>query len=116
MERPGIPAVQGCDLCNTDVTVSPWKDDLKVFGLTVNYKAGFGTFTATSNQFNRNARLHLRLDAHIGVVRRPVPAESWSRRAADNYSELRFASHFGTGKFRRGRLTASTRRATGNRT
>src|SRR6202012_1628950 len=50
----GIPAVQGCDLCNTDVTVSPWSDNLQVYGLTASYKTGFGTFTATTNQYNRN--------------------------------------------------------------
>jgi hypothetical protein len=30
-----IPRIQGCDLCNTDVTRSPWSDDIKVFGGTV---------------------------------------------------------------------------------
>ncbi len=36
-----IPPIQGCDLCNTDVTLSPWSDNLKIFGLTVEYKTRF---------------------------------------------------------------------------
>ena len=59
---PGvIPPVQGCDYCNTDVTLSPWRDDLKIFGVTATEKTGFGTFTATSNQFNRI--LHFSFDS-----------------------------------------------------
>ena len=27
-----IRPVQGCDLCNTDVTQSPWSDNCQVFG------------------------------------------------------------------------------------
>jgi iron complex outermembrane receptor protein len=30
-----ITPVQGCDLCNTDVTQSPWSDNLVVFGSTI---------------------------------------------------------------------------------
>ncbi|HWG69012.1 MAG TPA: TonB-dependent receptor [Steroidobacteraceae bacterium] len=92
---PGIPPVQGCDLCNTDVTVSPWRDDLQVYGLTVNYKAGFGTFTATSNQYNRDVDFNFDSTPILVSFGVPVPAESvepQSRRVSS--SELRFASDF----------------------
>ena len=42
-----ITPIQGCDLCNTDVTQSPWHDNIKVFGATIKYDTGFGTITGT---------------------------------------------------------------------
>ncbi len=36
--RQQHPAVQGCDLCNTDVTQSPWSDNLVVFGTTADLR------------------------------------------------------------------------------
>jgi iron complex outermembrane recepter protein len=91
----GIPAVKGCDLCNTDVTVSPWRDDLQVYGLTASYKAGFGTFTATTNQYNRDLNFNFDSTPILVSFGVPVPAESvepQTRRI--NSSELRFASDF----------------------
>jgi len=38
-------AVQGCDLCNTDLTQSPWSDNLVVFGTTITYDTGSGYVT-----------------------------------------------------------------------
>jgi iron complex outermembrane recepter protein len=93
---PGvIPPVQGCDYCNTDVTLSPWRDDLKVFGATATEKTGFGTFTATSNEFDRI--LHFSFDSTPILVfyGYPVPAETFEPQSRDlNSTEFRFASDF----------------------
>src|SRR5580698_880455 len=93
---PGvIPPVQGCDYCNTDVTLSPWRDDLKVFGVTATEKTGFGTFTATSNEFDRI--LHFSFDSTPILVSYgfPTPAETFEPQSRDlNSTEFRFASDF----------------------
>src|SRR5260370_15203039 len=46
-----IPPAQGCDLCNTNVTQSPWRHNLKGFGLTVAYKTSAATVTGPTNHF-----------------------------------------------------------------
>jgi iron complex outermembrane receptor protein len=91
---PGvIPPVQGCDYCNTDVTQSPWRDDLQVYGFTATEKTGIGTITATSNQYDRT--LHFSFDSTPILVYYgfPVPAETFEPQSRDiNSSEIRFAS------------------------
>jgi iron complex outermembrane receptor protein len=100
---PGIAAfaggpirpIDGCDLCNTDVTQSPWSDNLQVYGLTASYDTHLGTVTATTNQFNR--RTSFNFDStpiliHFGA---PIPAETLEpRNRRVNSSELRYASDF----------------------
>ncbi len=89
---PIVPA-QGCDLCNTDVTRSPWSDNLKVFGLTVVYKTGAGTVTGTTNQFNRTTGFTFDSTPILVSFGVPVPAETLEPRTRKvNSSELRFAS------------------------
>jgi outer membrane receptor protein involved in Fe transport len=88
-----IPPAQGCDLCNTDVTRSPWSDNLKVFGLTVAYKTGAGTVTGTTNQFNRTTGFSFDSTPILVSFGVPVPAETLEPRTRKvNSSELRFAS------------------------
>ncbi|HUI62107.1 MAG TPA: TonB-dependent receptor [Steroidobacteraceae bacterium] len=98
---PGVTAfnggplapVQGCDLCNTDVTQSPWTDNLKVFGLTVNYKTGLGTVTGTTNQFNRTTNFNFDSTPILVSFDVPIPAETLEPRTRKvNSSELRYAS------------------------
>jgi iron complex outermembrane receptor protein len=90
-----IQPINGCDLCNTDVTRSPWSDNLQVFGFTAAYDTHVGTITATSNQFNR--RTSFNFDStpiliHFGV---PIPGETLEPRDRKvNSSELRYASNF----------------------
>ena len=89
---PILP-VQGCDLCNTDVTQSPWSDNLKVFGLTVTYKTGIGTVTGTTNQYNRTTDFTFDSTPILVSFGVPVPAETLEPRTRDvNSSEIRFAS------------------------
>jgi iron complex outermembrane recepter protein len=88
-----IPPVQGCDLCNTDVTQSPWTDNLSVFGGTVTYDTGFGVVTGTSNQYNRKTDFTFDSTPVLLSFGVPVPAETFEPRERDvNSSELRFAS------------------------
>jgi outer membrane receptor protein involved in Fe transport len=88
-----ITPVQGCDLCNTDVTISPWSDNLKVFGLTLAYKTGLGTVTGTTNQYNRTTDFTFDSTPVLVSFDVPVPAETLEPRTRKvNSSEIRFAS------------------------
>jgi len=90
-----IPPVQGCDLCNTDVTQSPWADNLVVFGGTVTYDTGVGIVTGTSNQYNRNTNFSFDSTPVLVSFAVPVPAETFEpRRREVNSSEIRYASAF----------------------
>jgi outer membrane receptor protein involved in Fe transport len=102
-----IAPVQGCDLCNTDVTRSPWSDNLKVFGLTAAYKTGAGTVTGTTNQYNRTTDFTFDSTPVLVSFDVPVPAETLEPRTRKvNSSEIRFASdlnspvNFVTGVYR----------------
>jgi iron complex outermembrane recepter protein len=90
-----IPAVQGCDLCNTDVARSPSTDTLHIFSLTGAYTMSNGVITATTNQFNRDVLYtgdSTAIDAYYGF---PVPALSYEPRERRlNSSEIRYASNF----------------------
>jgi iron complex outermembrane recepter protein len=91
-----LPDVNGCDLCNTDVTQSPWKDNIKIFGLKVDYDLGFGTVTGTTNQFNRHSDYHFDSTPILISFATPidaVPGETLEPRERKvNNSEIRFAS------------------------
>jgi iron complex outermembrane recepter protein len=88
-----IPPTQGCDLCNTDVTLSPWSDNTKIFGLTVEYKTGIGTVTGTTNQYNRTTDFTFDSTPVLVSFDVPVPAETLEPRTRKvNSSEVRFAS------------------------
>src|SRR5260370_24246113 len=102
-----IAPAQGCDLCNTDVTRSPWSDNLKAFGRTVAYKTGAGTVTRTTNQLKRTTTFTYDSTPILVSFGVPVPAETLEPRTRKvNSSELRFASdlnfpvNFVTGVFR----------------
>jgi iron complex outermembrane receptor protein len=90
-----IPPVQGCDLCNTDVTQSPWSDNLKVFGATVTYDTGAGIVTGTANQFNRNTQFSFDSTPVLVSFDVPVPAVTFEPRSRElTSSEIRYASAF----------------------
>jgi outer membrane receptor protein involved in Fe transport len=90
-----IAPVQGCDLCNTDVTQSPWHDNIKIFGATITYDTGFGTVTGTTNQFNRKTNFDFDSTPVLVSFDVDVPAETAEPRSRDvNSSELRYASAF----------------------
>jgi iron complex outermembrane recepter protein len=90
-----ITPVQGCDLCNTDVTQSPWSDNLTVFGSTITYDTGLGTVTGTANQFNRRTAFSFDSTPVLVSFDVPVPAETFEPRTREvTSSELRYASAF----------------------
>lgn len=92
---PGLVPVQGCDLCNTDVTRSPWSDHLQVYSLTAAYKMKYGTLTATTNQYNRN--LDFAFDSTPILVSFAVPEQAATlepRHVDTNSTEIRYASDF----------------------
>jgi iron complex outermembrane recepter protein len=90
-----IPPVQGCDLCNTDVTQSPWSDNLVVFGTTITYDTGAGTVTGTTNQYNRKTDFSFDSTPVLVSFDVPVPAETFEPRDRKvTSSEIRYASAF----------------------
>ena len=90
-----IAPVQGCDLCNTDVTQSAWRDDIKVFGATVKYDTGFGTITGTTNQFNRRTNFNFDSTPVLVSFDVDIPALTAEPRERQvNSSEIRYASAF----------------------
>lgn len=90
-----IAPVQGCDLCNTDVTQSPWQDNIKVFGATIQYDTGAGTITGTTNQFNRRTNFNFDSTPVLVSFNVDVPAETAEPRNRQvNSSEIRYASAF----------------------
>lgn len=92
---PGSPAIQGCDLCNTDVNLAPREDKLEIYSATANYRTSFGTFTATTNQFNRDFLYSIDTTAILVQLGLPFPSVTYEyvdRKV--NSSELRFASDF----------------------
>jgi iron complex outermembrane receptor protein len=90
-----ITPVQGCDLCNTDLTQSPWSDNLVVFGGTITYDTGVGTVTGTANQYNRRTDFTFDSTPILVSFGIPVPAETFEPRDRElTSSEIRFASAF----------------------
>jgi iron complex outermembrane receptor protein len=88
-----IAPINGCDLCNTDVTQSPWSDNIKVFGVTANWKTAFGTLTATDHQLNRDTGFSFDSTPVLVSFDVPIPAETLEpRQVHSNTSEIRFAS------------------------
>jgi len=90
-----IAPVEGCDLCNTDLTQSPWNDNLTVFGATVNFDTGAGVVTGTANQFNR--RTGFSFDSTPVLISNgvDVPGETFEPRTREvTSSEIRYASAF----------------------
>jgi iron complex outermembrane recepter protein len=90
-----IPPTMGCDLCNTDVTQSPWSDNLKVFGATAVWTTPVGVLTATDNQFNRSTGFSFDSTPVLVSFDVPVPAETFEpRQRKANTGEIRWASNF----------------------
>jgi iron complex outermembrane recepter protein len=88
-----IAPAQGCDLCNTDVTRSPWSDSIKVYGATLKWHTDLGELTATSHQFNRDTGFTFDSTPILVSFDVPIPAETLEpRQRRSNSSEVRFAT------------------------
>ncbi|GGO14653.1 TonB-dependent receptor [Iodidimonas muriae] len=81
------------DLTNQDFTVNDWDESIELYSVKAQYDAGFGSFFATSNYFERDVTF--RFDSTpvllffgapaAALTRQPQKRELWSH-------ELRFAS------------------------
>ncbi len=92
-----IAPAQGCDLCNTDITRSPWSDDIKVYGATLKWHTAIGELTATSHQFNRDTGFTFDSTPILVSFDVPIPAETLEpRQRRSNSSEVRFATALDT--------------------
>jgi iron complex outermembrane receptor protein len=90
-----IAPLEGCDLCNTDLTQSPWSDNLVVFGSTITYDTGLGSLTGTANEFNRRTAFSFDSTPILISYGVPVPAGTYEPRTRDvTSSEIRYASAF----------------------
>ncbi|MGH8137356.1 MAG: TonB-dependent receptor [Steroidobacteraceae bacterium] len=92
---PGFPQIPGGDLKNTDLTVSPWNENLQVFGVTATYTMSNGVVTATSNYFNRHVDFVFDSTPILFFFGVPIPGitlQPQNRAIASN--ELRYASKF----------------------
>lgn len=88
-----IAPAQGCDLCNTDVTRSPWDDSIKVYGATIKWQTDLGELTATTHQFNRDTGFSFDSTPILVSFDVPIPAETLEpRERRANSSEVRFAT------------------------
>ncbi|PLW83908.1 hypothetical protein CWI75_00675 [Kineobactrum sediminis] len=89
------PITASSDYENTDITRSPWDDEMDLFSLTASYRFDSGLLTATANQFNRD--IHFNFDSSpilffFGV---PVPGITSQPQSREIFSgEIRFASTF----------------------
>lgn len=89
------PSIPGGDLINTDITQSPWNEDLQIYSLTATYDMENGEITATTNWFNRNINfsfdstpilISFDVDDAANTVQ-PQKRRIWS-------NEIRYASKF----------------------
>jgi outer membrane receptor protein involved in Fe transport len=88
-----IAPVDGCELCNTDVTRSPWSDNLKVYGGTLKWHTDVGELTATSHQFDRDTGFTFDSTPILVSFDVPIPGETLEpRERRSNSSEVRFAT------------------------
>ena len=92
---PGTATIEGCDLCNTDVNLSPFNDHLEVYGLTVEYKTPYGILTGTTNQYDRKLDFTFDDTPSLVYLGFPIPSVAIEPQQRDvNSSEIRFASDF----------------------
>lgn len=56
----GFTEVEGGDLINVDFTESPWREDMRVYGGTFEWRSDYGTLLATTNFFER--KINFRFD------------------------------------------------------
>jgi outer membrane receptor protein involved in Fe transport len=91
----GLPPVPGGDLLNTDLTRSPWTDELHVFSLTGTYKLPNGTVTATANKFNRDMNFQFDSTPILISFGFPDPSQTIQPQSRDvDSDEIRYASAF----------------------
>ena len=91
----GFPSIPGGDLINTDITRSPWDEEIQIYSLTGEYDLGNGTLVATTNWFERD--IDFSFDSSpilffFGVPIAGITYEPQSRRIWSN--EIRYNSNY----------------------
>lgn len=83
------------DLTNQDFTVSDWQEDIRLFGASAEYDAGFGTFFGTVNYFDREVDFRFDSTPILLFFGAPAPAVTFQPQQRELLtSEVRFASDF----------------------
>lgn len=91
----GFPPVPGGDLINTDLTRSPYDEQIEVYSLTGEYAFDRGSIVATTNYFDRDINFVFDSSPILFFFGVPIPGitiQPQSRRIWSN--ELRYASKF----------------------
>ena len=90
-----FPSIPGGDLINTDLTRSPWDEEIQVYSLTGEYDFAEGNLVATTNWFKRDIEFSFDSSPILFFFGVPIPGitfEPQSRRIWS--SELRYSSKF----------------------
>lgn len=88
-----FPAIPGGDLINTDLTRSPWDEEVQTYSLTGEYNLGHGSVVATTNWFERDILFNFDSSPILFFFGVPIPGitiQPQSRRIWSN--ELRYSS------------------------
>lgn len=91
----GFPPVPGGDLINTDLTRSPYDEQIEIYSLTGEYSFDLGSIVATTNYFDRDINFVFDSSPILFFFGVPIPGitiQPQSRRIWSN--ELRYASAF----------------------
>ncbi len=93
---PGLGALTPQDdFINTDITSSPRADDIDLFGATLRYDAGFGTFSLASSRFEHDIRFVFDSTPILLFFGVPIPGVTMQpQEFATTMAEARFASDF----------------------
>ncbi len=87
------PITASSDFENTDITRSPWDDEMDLFSLTAAYRFDAGTLTATANQFERDILFNFDSSPILFFFGVPIPGVTVQPQSRDIFSaEVRFAS------------------------
>lgn len=89
------PVVARDDYENTDITQSPWEDDMTLYGLTASYEMDIGTVVATVNNFERDIDFTFDSSPVLFFFGVPIPGVTFQPQSRDILSsEIRFSSSF----------------------
>jgi len=89
----GFPPVRGDDLINTDLALSPWRELLHIYGFTAEYSTSIGTFTGTTNYYDRKIDYSFDSSPILFFFGVPIPAVTLQPQSRSVWSsEIRFAS------------------------
>lgn len=90
-----FPSIPGGDLVNTDLTRSPWDEELQVYSLTGEFDVANGSVVATSNLFKRDIEFSFDSSPILFFFGVPIPGITFQPQSRKIWSnELRYSSKF----------------------